>query len=563
MQIVLLILVLANLLTVAQAQPSSSAHQLGRVLLLTFDSDQPQADRNDFGDPKPLDPKGFRLTEPGTGCPANPKGRALDAGFSDEFQEGCLSFALPTDADLRQGTVEFWFKPKWSMGAREGHTLFQIKLRGGYWNSIWLGYHGTIGATTEAFGVNIMDGADHPAYVRDAEAELGWKAGEWHHIAFTWTDYSIYVFADGKLVAQVISKVPFRIGANEGKVVIGGGFRDTKPTANGLIDEFRFCDLPLYSPGNPPEPMRRVSADLGLGLAGPGSGAKAFADSTAPPHPIDDDVPELHDGQYGNAVQVGTEPGKGMVTVHLPDEFEVIGFEWSRDGVPYAGPQGRGWALVLPYPRAFIIEVSRDGQNWEKVVEELDFRITPEFVAKSEALRFRHNFEPRLARQIRMTIHKGPRGDPMMLLDEVAVYSPDGRNLARLPGVRVEIGMTARMRSYDPSFAIDGRWGEESCWKSAKAKEGILTVELPEIREVSKLVFSRSHEGLEKGGTPSAGRVEISLDGQDWQVVGEFQSAEPKTHVIVFKPQKAKFIRLVITNTVDGKEAIVDDLRVY
>lgn len=547
------------LVIVLVAPPIALPLPIGRVLIVTFDEDK--AERNDFGSLQPIDVRGWRLTPSGTGCPANPNGRALDAGYTEDADARVLAFAIPTDADLRQGTVEMWFKPKWSMGTREGHTLFHIKLRGGYWNGIWLGYHGTITPTTEAFGANIMDGLDHPAYVGDAKAQLGWKADEWHHIAVTWTEHSIYVFADGKLVAQTFSELPFQIDENEGRLCIGGtfGFGEERPLAGGLIDEFRFVNLPLYSPDNPPEPMRKVTAELDLGLAWLGFGAKATANSTFPPQPLTIDVPQLHDGQYGLAVQVGE-----FILVDLSEERKVSGFEWSRDGVPYAGKQGRGWAFVLPYPRAFTIEVSRDGKSWETVVEECDFRITPEFVAKNEALRFRHNFEPRIARYIRMTIHQRLRGYYFTMLDEIAVYSPDGRNLALEPGVRVETCPPGgSVRNYDSSLAIDGRWGEESCWKSATPGKGVLTVELPKPVEVQKVVFSRSREGLKQDGTPSEGRIEVSIDGQNWEVVGEFQGADPKPRTVTFAPRKAKFVRLVITATADGKEAVIDDLRVY
>lgn len=531
------------------------------AVVVTFD--QEAADRNDWGSLQPMDPQGWRLTAPGTGCPAHPQGRALDASSPDPPEARVLAFPLPTEADLRQGTVEMWFKPHWPMGAREGHTLFHLKLRGGYWNGLWLGYHGTITPTTEAFGANIMDGLDHPAYVDDAEAQLGWKAGEWHHIACTWTDHSLWVFADGRWVAQTLCEMPFQIKENEGRICLGGtfGLGETRPLAGGWIDEFRFVDLPLYSPDHPPEPMRRVTTELDLGLAGPGSGTTATADSTSPPQALTLDVPQLHDGQYEGVVQVGSGEGKEWVVVHLPEETEVSSLEWSRDGVPYGGEQGRGWAFVLPYPRAFSIEVSRDGENWETVVEEPDFHITPQFVAHSEALRFRHHFPPRQARQIRMTIHQRPRSYQFILLDEVAVYTPDGCNLARQ--ARVETGAFGGVvRRYDPSLALDGRWGEESCWKSAVPGKGVLTVEFPAPLEVHQVTFSRSREGLKQDGTPSAGRIEVSLDGQTWKAVGEFQGAEPKPRSIAFPPRQAKGVRLVIMETVDGKEAVIDDLRV-
>ncbi|MCX7599489.1 MAG: discoidin domain-containing protein [Armatimonadetes bacterium] len=534
--------------------------QPGHVIFASFDEGL-RADRNDWAALEPVVATGFRLSAAGEGCPTNPGGRALDAGFSPDIYRGSFALPLPEDADLRQGTVELWFRPAWPAGTRDVFALFNIKLRGGYWNGLWLGYHGTIGADAEALGSNIMDGLDHPAYLCPSR-HLGWRAGEWHHLAWTWTDQTSYVFWDGKLIAQVISSVPFRTHNNEGQVCLGGGFRSDTP-ARVMIDEFRFCDVPLYCPDAPPDPMRRIGGDLPLGIATLSVGAKAVADSTAAPQPLNEDVPELHDGVYGPAVQVGLQSGLGTVTVRLAEEADVAGFEWSRDGVPYAGPEGRGWAHVLPYPLEYSIETSLDGKTWEKALEEPNFRITPSFVASHEALRFRHDFPARRARYVRMDIRRGPRGDWQMVLDEVAVYAPDGRNLAREPGAQVFTEITSRAWEYDARLAIDGRWGNASAWRSAVPGQGTLTVELPATATISSVVFSRSREGLASDGVPSAGRLELSLDGEHWAAVAEITGTDAKPREVRLDPQQARFVRLVITATADGKEPIIDDLRVY
>jgi hypothetical protein len=532
----------------------------GKVCLVSFDGEAMRAERNDFGAAEPVEASGFVLTGPGEGCPTGPGGRALDAGYSEATRQGRLSFPLAKDADLRQGTLEMWFRPAWGAGERAIHLPAQVKLQGGVWNSITLVYHGTIGTNSEAFGANIMDGVDHPAYVSDARS-LGWKPGDWHHLALTWTDHSEYVFVDRKLVAQVLAEQPFHIRDNEGRLWLGCS-HDGAQQAAGLIDEVRFSDVPLYSPASPPSPQQRPTADLGLGLATLAQDAQATADSTAPPSQLEFDSPTLHDGQYGQAVPVGP-PGKGAVTVYLPEEREVSAFEWSRDGVPYAGKGGRGFANLLPWPLGFVIETSADGAAWTEAYSTDFFDITPEWVGAHEALRFRQSFEPRRCRMVRMRITKGPRGDPMMLLDEVALYGPDGTNLAQLPGARVETSLTECERRHDPALAIDGRWGEESAWKSATRGKGTLTIELPKAQRISRVVFSRSHEGLASDGVPSAGKVEVSADGTDWRTVGEIAGSEAGPRSIEFEATEAKYVRLAVTQTADGKEVVIDDLRVY
>lgn len=545
-----------------------AAGQPGEILLLPFDGPRIEAEQNDWGPVQPIELRGFRLTPKGQGCPANPEGRALDAGYTKPTREGNLLLRIAEQADFRQGTLEMWVKPAWATGARERHTFFHLKLRGGYWNAIWLGYHGTIGPSVEALGANIMDGIDHPAYVTNAKA-LGWRPGEWHHVAVTWTGHTEYLFLDGRLAATVLNKVPFLIGLTEGRVGIGCGVRGG-PSAGALLDEFRLCNVPLYTPQQPPKPAKRIGRELGLGLATAGAGAKATASSYAPPEVIERDVPELHDGKYGQAVPVGGEgilPGrraKGFVVVHLSKEADVNALEWSRDGTAYAGEGGRGWAALLPFPGDYAIAVSRDGKLWEEVKRVVDFRVTPRFVAAHKALRFREVFPPKRCKHVRLVVERmWWRHEARVLMDEVAVYATDGRNLATEPGASVATAMTTFERHHRPELAIDGRWGQESCWKSPTAGKGVLVVELPRAAQVKRVVFSTDRDGRVKHGVPAAGRVELSVDGKQWKRVGQIVGGDAGPRTVTFEPTLAKYLRVVIEATTDGREPVIDDLRVY
>jgi hypothetical protein len=77
------------------------------------------------------------------------------------------------------------------------------------------------------------------------------------------------------------------------------------------------------------------------------------------------------------------------------------------------------------------------------------------------------------------------------------------------------------------------------------------------------VVFSRSHEGLASDGVPSAGKVEVSADGTNWKAVGEIAGSEAGPRSIEFEATEAKYVRLAVTQTADGKEVVIDDLRVY
>ncbi|HIE54177.1 MAG TPA: hypothetical protein EYP90_03165, partial [Chromatiaceae bacterium] len=356
-----------------------------------------------------------------------------------------------------------------------------------------------------------MDGIAHPCYVnigRDGKG-LPWKAGEWHHVAFSWTGHTIWFWGDGKLLGKLYNPVPFRIGRNEGRLDIGFPRLGFGRIAGALIDELRVCDVPLYvGEGSPPRPEKPISADLGLGLAFLGAGAKARANSTSPPERFEADVPQLHNGRYGDAVRIGVEGGRGWAKVCLPLEAEVSAIEWSRDGRPYGGPKGQGWAFFMPLPLGFRVEVSLDGERWRTVLSVPNFEARPSFVASHTALRFRHKFKPVRARFVKFVITRAPRGYLPMLLDELVVLDPEGRNLALLPGAKVVTGMSSFERRYNPNFAIDGRYGEASCWKSGEPGRGVLTVELPKPSKVSRLTISSYRDWPKEIGVPTEGRIE-------------------------------------------------------
>lgn len=507
-----------------------------------FDTDTAAA-VNDFGERTATG--GLVLSAPGTGCPVNPAGRALDAA-----SPAGLAIPLSPQTSLAQGTLEAWVKTRWDWATdREHHSFLSIKMEGGHWQSLALYHHGRMGdSRTLAF--NIHDGVDN--CITCPVEQLGWGANEWHHIAASWTEHSEWLFADGRLVAKRLFPDAMAFAAPEGPLRIGppglwGSAADT------LIDEVRFSDRPLYvGLESIPVPTAPLADTLD---AGPGAIA-VTASSTAAPWEQETDVPELHDGVFGQSAGL-QRSGECWVRCDLPAGSVVAAVRWSRDGRPLAG--ATDWADARLLPRDFTVEVSPDGSAWQPVVSQRDFWYDPAAIPRAGMV-FEHRFPPVAARGVRMAITKGQPGSlgPQVALDEFQVLDPTGRNLAAQ--ARLVTARTRLRREYRPENLVDGRLGEESCWRAAQPGEATVTLTLADPRDLHGLTWSRSAEGLATEGTPRDLVVEARRDGQWVEVARVAGNQAPGRHETTLEPVRTTSLRLRLLATVDGKEAILDDL---
>ncbi len=528
------------------------------VLVCHFDTPEMSAAINDFG---ALGPQvaGFRhLLEPG--CPADPAPGVLEAGITDP--SGSFTLPIAGDTSLRQGTLELWSKTDWDFGDRSLHVFATIPLLGGYWNSISIGYHGLIGPETEVFESNIMDGVDHPLVVNAGPEGLFWRRGEWHHVALCWTEHSQRLFGDGKLLAATAYSEPLFITAPVGKLHVGCPSTAFGGPLQGLVDELRLCTVPLYAGMDAfPLPDRRLPDGLPPGVSLGAEGAEASADSTAPDVVLQGDVASLHNGVYGDETRIGVSPDTGDATITLAETTRVSGLVWSRDGRPFAGPEGQGWALADSLPRDFVVETSLDGESWTQVAQRERFKIDPAALANMIAARFTVAFEPALARHVRLRITGGTTASlgQWPLLDEVQVLQEDG---SQAPIAQVTTERTRFRRSFTASNAIDGRLGEESCWKSANPGRGQLLISFPAVRTVHGLEWSRSREGLASDGTPAEVVVEVSQNGTEWDEAARKRDiTEARPCAVRFAPRQARYVRLTILRTTDDRPPALDEVR--
>ncbi len=500
---------------------------------------------NDFGERSAGG--GPALSAPGTGCPAHPGGQALDVSAP-----AALDIPLSPATSLAQGTLEAWVRTRWDWATdRDQHTFLFVKMEGGQWHSIALYHHGRMGeARTLAF--NIHDGVDN--CITCPVERLGWRAGEWHHIAASWTEHSAWLFADGRLVARRLWPAPMYFSPPAGPLQVGPpGLWGS--AADALLDEVRFSDLPLYvGMETIPDPA------IPLAVRGAGSGAPerltVTASSTAPPWRKEDDVPELHDGVFGQTVWLDAA-GEAWLRVDLPQPSPVAGVRWSRDGRPLAGPND--WAEARHLPRDFAVEVSPDGLAWQPVLERKDFWYDPDAIPRTGMV-FEHRFPPVTAAAVRMRVTGGQPGPlgPRVALDEIQVLDPGGENLARQ--ARVTTPRSVLHREYAPANLVDGRLGEASCWRAGQPGEAVLTLTLPAPREVRALAWSRSGDGLMQDGVPQDLVVEALREGV-WVEVGRVVgNRDPGRRETPLEPVVAGAVRVRILSTVDGREAVLDEI---
>jgi hypothetical protein len=126
------------------------------------------------------------------------------------------------------------------------------------------------------------------------------------------------------------------------------------------------------------------------------------------------------------------------------------------------------------------------------------------------------------ARFVRFTIEATNNG-AQPCIDEVEVYAPDrsGGNRAL-----ASAGAKATAASELPNFAIhkiahlnDGRYGNGRSWISNEPGRGWAQIELPRAVRIGLVVWGRDREGKFTDRMPTRYRVEVSLDGHDWQTV--------------------------------------------
>jgi hypothetical protein len=198
--------------------------------------------------------------------------------------------------------------------------------------------------------------------------------------------------------------------------------------------------------------------------------------------------------------------------------------------------------VATPEARAAREALTAPLEQHTKRAKELLGRLTestkPNRAAAEASLRARHRppvspfgaEESWPTAQARFVRFRAPQGFPGGL-DEVELFTPDGRNLA--PSARLTVSST-RIADGNPDAyharhlndaAFDKRWFPEGAGPAS------ITIELPVPMPTSKLAWStdraRAFQGRFQQNTVSNYQIEVSTDGQTWTPVASHENRLP------------------------------------
>jgi len=128
---------------------------------------------------------------------------------------GQLTYPAPTLLNLSEGTIEMWVAPRYNgndpVFANTGYLVFFYAAGNGDYFSIGESFPGHV-MTTFASANGQQDGA----YNAGAGNMSGWKAGEWHHMAATFSASANYLrfYLDGVRIAESRYRAPAASGAS-------------------------------------------------------------------------------------------------------------------------------------------------------------------------------------------------------------------------------------------------------------------------------------------------------------------------------------------------------------
>ena len=136
-------------------------------------------------------------------------------------------------------------------------------------------------------------------------------------------------------------------------------------------------------------------------------------------------------------------------------------------------------------------------------------------------------FAPIAAKRLRFTVNETSGLEPC--IDELEVYTPDGRNVAL-----ASAGTRATASSEYPNAAIhkivhvnDGKVGNNFSWISSETSKGWVQLEFAEPVVVEKVVWGRDREEKFKDRLATDYRVEIAQGDGEWKLVASSADRAP------------------------------------
>jgi hypothetical protein len=139
-------------------------------------------------------------------------------------------------------------------------------------------------------------------------------------------------------------------------------------------------------------------------------------------------------------------------------------------------------------------------------------------------------FAPVQAKFVRFTVLKTSAAEPC--IDELEVLTTGGQNVAR-HAKPSSSGDYDKSNYHKLEHINDGKYGNKKSWISNQIGGGWVQLELPEVEEISRVVWSRDRSPKPEYSDRLATEYEIavSLDGQAWQPVARHVDRLPRDYV--------------------------------
>lgn len=136
-------------------------------------------------------------------------GKLIDGPFGKAYQlgpEDLLQLPGKFNALLRGGTIELWFRPHWPGRDRQLRRLITLSSDGFGYNLVRSAYNHVAFSASDGWGKGMGEvQAQHWQFANR------WGAGDWHHVAVSWTPKAYWLFVDGCPVDTALHTTPRRV----------------------------------------------------------------------------------------------------------------------------------------------------------------------------------------------------------------------------------------------------------------------------------------------------------------------------------------------------------------
>ncbi len=139
----------------------------------------------------------------------------------------------------------------------------------------------------------------------------------------------------------------------------------------------------------------------------------------------------------------------------------------------------------------------------------------------------RERFKPVKAKLIRFTAFETNSSEPC--LDELEVFTagPMPKNAALGAKATSAGDYSGSPALHRLDYLTDGKYGNGRSWISNRVGRGRVTVELPDAVSIDRIVWSRDRDGKYLDRMPTRYRIDVSTDGESWQVVASSDDRLP------------------------------------